>query len=493
MSTEIQAPTRGQFVPLSQVKTLEEGLSHPAFMKRLAAVCSKEVTPESVLSVARQAAGRTPALRQCNPLEVLGALVLLANMGLEANTPMGQAYLIPFGIRRQVNGEWKTVAYRLEVVIGYPGIIMLAYRSGMVTNIHADVVYEGDFFEHEYGSHSILRHRSTGSRKREPIYAYCHAALTNGGQTFMVWPWEQVLEARNSSEAYKQALRAYNKDKNAPAWLKNPWVAHPHQMGAKTLVRALRPYLPQSRELARAVALEAASSRGADFSAVFELPEAQEVDASMLPEREMPLETEEEHNDASDGMAKGGAPVEHRDDMAEPAGKYSLWHPDGTEISSHSDLEEWAINFADLADTEGVEKSRVSNESVFDEAMNHAKAADILTSLSASHGVRGTDSNAAAPEAEPGHGQDAGVAEESAPKTSESQSDMFGENLPKTRSGNLDATALIKALQDDLNGCELDDLPALRSKWKPVIEQFPRAKRLSAFGIFSKAQERLEK
>lgn len=493
MSNEIQAPTRGQFVPLSQVKTLEEGLSHPAFMKRLVAVCSKEVTPESVLSVARQAAGRTPALRQCNPLEVLGALVLLANMGLEANTPMGQAYLIPFGIRKPVNGEWKTVAYRLEVVIGYPGIIMLAYRSGMVTNIHADVVYEGDFFEHEYGSHSVLRHRSTGSRKREPIYAYCHASLTNGGQTFMVWPWEQVLEARNSSEAYKQALRAYNRDKNAPAWLKNPWVAHPHQMGAKTLVRALRPYLPQSRELARAVALEAASSRGADFSAVFDLPDALEVDASMLPEREIQMETEEEHNAANDGMAQGGAADEHRDTSAEPAGKYSLWHPDGTEVSSHSDLEEWAINFADLADNEGVESCRVANVDVFDEAMNHDRAIDILTSLSASHGVREDNGNAAASKADPAPGQEGSVADEGAPQASESQTDMFGENLPKTRSGNIDTNALIKTLQDELADCDLSGLADLRTKWRPVIDQFPRAKRLSALGIFSKAQERLEK
>lgn len=60
----------------------------------------KKALPE-VMSVerftrmAQSALSATPQLQECTPLSFLSAMMNAAQLGLEPNTPLGQAYLIP--------------------------------------------------------------------------------------------------------------------------------------------------------------------------------------------------------------------------------------------------------------------------------------------------------------------------------------------------------------------------------------------------------------
>lgn len=246
--------------------TIKALLQAPQTMKRFKDIAPKHLNPERLLRVMAHAVYKTPKLAECQPMTLLGAMMVCASLGLEPNTVLGHAYLIPFEKREKRNGQWVTVAVDVNLIIGYRGYIDLARRSGSLVSIHADVVYgpgggrePADEFSFEYGSNMHLRHRPIGDREgREPVWAYAHASLKDG-QAFEVLPYPRVLRIRDNSEGFKSALR---QGKDKPAFLRSPWVAFEHEMASKTMIRRLTKVLPLSIEFANAAALDAMSETG---------------------------------------------------------------------------------------------------------------------------------------------------------------------------------------------------------------------------------------
>lgn len=217
--------------PLRQIQTVQELLVNDMAKQQLQVVAAEHMKPERMMRLMANAIRTTPKLGQCDPLTLLGSMMTCASLGLEPNTVLGHAYLIPFENRKKGMTE-------VQLVLGYKGMVDLARRSGHVVNIHADVVYEADAFSFEYGSHQHLKHIPAGERSK-PIYAYCHAKLTDG-EAFIVLPYAEVLKVRDASQGYKTAKKYGKKD--------SPWIAHEHQMARKTAVRALFNELPISVE-----------------------------------------------------------------------------------------------------------------------------------------------------------------------------------------------------------------------------------------------------
>lgn len=218
--------------PLRQVSSVRELLVNDQAKQQLAAVAAQHMRPEQMLRLMANAIRTTPQLGECDPLSLLGAMMTCGSLGLMPNTPLGLAYLIPFKNTRKNITE-------VQLIVGYRGMIDLARRSGHIVNIHGDVVYESDDFSFEYGSNQHLTHRPRGPRKT-PLYAYCHAKLTDG-EAFVVLPWDHVVGVRDASQGYRTAVKYGKKD--------SPWIAHQHEMAAKTAVRALFKYLPISIEI----------------------------------------------------------------------------------------------------------------------------------------------------------------------------------------------------------------------------------------------------
>ena len=61
---------------------------------QIAKALPKTITPERFTRIALTALSTTPALNNCTQQSFLGALMSAAQLGLEPNTPLGQAYLI---------------------------------------------------------------------------------------------------------------------------------------------------------------------------------------------------------------------------------------------------------------------------------------------------------------------------------------------------------------------------------------------------------------
>ncbi len=69
------------------VRSMQKGIE-----KALPSVLTVERFSRIVLS----AISNNPQLAQCEPKSFLGAMMTSAQLGLEPNTPLGQAYLIPY-------------------------------------------------------------------------------------------------------------------------------------------------------------------------------------------------------------------------------------------------------------------------------------------------------------------------------------------------------------------------------------------------------------
>ena len=66
------------------------------YEKQIAKALPSVMTPERFTRIAMTAVTQNPQLGQCTPGSFIGALLTAAQLGMEPNTPLGQAYLIPY-------------------------------------------------------------------------------------------------------------------------------------------------------------------------------------------------------------------------------------------------------------------------------------------------------------------------------------------------------------------------------------------------------------
>ena len=225
---------------MGNVKSFMEGQK-----ANLAAVLPKHVDAERMLKLALGAMRTTPKLMNCNVESLMGAVVTCSTLGLEPNTPLGHAYLIPFENRQKGTTD-------VQIVFGYKGLIDLARRSGQIVSIAAHEVCQNDEFHFSYGLDEKLVHNPALTNRGEPIAFYAVAKLVGGGYAFEVMGRDQVEEIRDASQNYKFA-----REKG-----KTVWGQHFVEMGRKTVLRRLFKYLPVSIELATASNIESNAEAG---------------------------------------------------------------------------------------------------------------------------------------------------------------------------------------------------------------------------------------
>lgn len=169
---------------------------------------------------------RTPKLYDCSPQSVLGAMMLAAQLGLEPG-PLGHVYLVPF------KGE-------AAFIVGYRGMIELAYRSGQVKDVTTGTVRAGDSFAYRAGTRPFLDHTPAGPPdEREPIAYYAVARLRSGGAPFRVMYPDDVEAIRKRSPSARSDL--------------SPWTTDYRAMAEKSCVRQLARFLPSTPALATAL------------------------------------------------------------------------------------------------------------------------------------------------------------------------------------------------------------------------------------------------
>lgn len=199
-----------------------------AYSSQIAKALPSVLTPERFSRMVLTAITKTPKLGNCKPESFIGSMLTAAQLGLEPNTPLGQAYLIPYGQDCQFQ-------------IGYKGMIDLAYRSGEFQCIMSEIVYENDDFSFEYGLNANLVHKPCMGDRGEKKWVYAMYKLKDGGYSFVVKSIDDIItHAKKYSKTYNNG----------------PWQTAFEEMAKKTVIKQLLKYAPLKSEFARGVAAD---------------------------------------------------------------------------------------------------------------------------------------------------------------------------------------------------------------------------------------------
>ncbi len=207
---EHQQTVQGMLVELSSqiAKTL------PAHMDgdRLARIAFNEIRKSDLA----KAAGAKTSLSDCTPLSFAASLMTATALGLEPGVN-AEAYLIPYG-------------RECTLVIGYHGMLKLAWQHPAIKNIDTKIVYENDHFEYGYGFEPWLEHRPAKTDRGAPILFYSVAVLHTGARHLVVLSPEEVRSLRQKGPVAENAK-----------------IIDPQQwMSRKTTLRQLLKPLPKS-------------------------------------------------------------------------------------------------------------------------------------------------------------------------------------------------------------------------------------------------------
>lgn len=207
-----------------------------AYSGEIAKALPSVITPERFSRMAMTAVTKTPQLAECSPGSFVGALLTAAQLGLEPNTPLGQAYLIPYRNHGKLECQFQ---------IGYKGMIDLANRSGEIKVIDAHIVYENDDFECEFGLEPKLRHKPCLGDRGKAIWVYALYKTVNDGFAFEVMSVEECMaHGKKYSKSFNSSM--------------SPWVTAPEEMMKKTVLKKVLKYAPVKSDFVRGAAADEA-------------------------------------------------------------------------------------------------------------------------------------------------------------------------------------------------------------------------------------------
>lgn len=180
---------------------------------------------------------KTPRLAECDPMTVLGGLMTCAQLGLRPAV-MGQAWLLPM----RNHGRMEAT-----LIIGYPGLIELGYRSDRVVSIEARMRREADFYDVRYGTDSRIEHIPSRGAGRGPVTDYYTVIHLVGGPRpiFSAWTHEECEDHRDQF-----AMARKNGE------IVGPWRDHFDSMALKTTVISAFKTAPKSPEIRRGMAVD---------------------------------------------------------------------------------------------------------------------------------------------------------------------------------------------------------------------------------------------
>jgi len=222
----------------------------------------KYMTVERMMRIAQSAYSNNEKLMKCDPMSIIGGVMLSAQLGLEINSPLGEAYLIPYN-------NFKTNIKYAQFQIGYRGILNLAYRTNIYKMIGAWCVYENDEFEHELGLKQTLRHIPAKKPIGSPIYYYAIYKTVNGGEGFTVMSKEQIEDHKNK----------FSKTENV-------WKSNYDSMAKKTVLKMVLNYAPKSIEYQKFVAQDGSVKReiSSDMSTIPSEVDFESLQSAQVPE-----------------------------------------------------------------------------------------------------------------------------------------------------------------------------------------------------------------
>lgn len=202
---------------------------------------------------------KSPSLaRVQHPASIIKCVFDAAKLGLDFNKNLGEAYIVPF------KNKGVTMA---QFIPGYRGLIKLA-RNGGVKDIHAIMCHEKDEWHYEEGiSGADFSHKANYRNPGHLEAVVVRVTYDDGAVLLKMVPWYKLDSVMRMAKG------------RAPT---GPWKTHEEDMLKKTAIRQVCKLLPQTTELAMAIAADESLETGkTDYNADADdaLKEAGVIDA----------------------------------------------------------------------------------------------------------------------------------------------------------------------------------------------------------------------
>lgn len=173
---------------------------------------------DKFVRTALTAINSNPKLANCTQQSLLAAIMNSAQLGLEFNTPLGEAYLIPYG---------STVNFQ----IGYKGLLKLAYNTGQFKRITAREVRVNEDFAIDYGTGEISHKPCLTGDSGEVIGYYAIYQTKDGGQDVF---YMSKADAKRYGETYSKSFYS------------GPWKTDFDSMAKKSCLIQVLKYAPKA-------------------------------------------------------------------------------------------------------------------------------------------------------------------------------------------------------------------------------------------------------
>jgi recombination protein RecT len=214
----------------------------------IAGSSASNIDPNKLCRIVVRAVQMNEQLQKCSMISIFRASLISAELGLEIGGGTGQSYLVPFG-------------KQCQFVPGYKGLVTLAYRSGMIEDVAARVVYKDDEFSIDLAASPPFAHKPclTGNRTESEIVCfYCVVRVRGSAYPHFDWMSKSEVDAiRNASAGRGQA----------------PWKEHYAEQGKKTVAKRTLKMIPLSPETAKAIAYDNGTETGDFREVVFDFEE----------------------------------------------------------------------------------------------------------------------------------------------------------------------------------------------------------------------------
>jgi recombination protein RecT len=244
--------SHNELVPFDErYQQTEKWLMSPAMQQRLAMALPRHVDEKRLVQLYLGECKRIPGLMECTGDSLAGALMECANLGLDIGV-RGHAWVLPYW-SKQARSKVATL------IVGYKGMLDLAWRSDKIKGAYAHEVKTGDEFEYQFGSDQFIRHIPEEEGQRGEItHAYAGVETIHGGKILDVMPIAAIEKVRERSRSGAEN--------------KGPWKTDYPAMCVKTVVRRMLKLAPCSVELSTAIEHDERGDLGLDqrFQATME-------------------------------------------------------------------------------------------------------------------------------------------------------------------------------------------------------------------------------
>ena len=195
---------------------------------QIAQALPKHLTADRMIQMACTLITKNPKLGECSVGSLIGAVMQASILGFRPVEATGECYFVPYG------GQ-------VQFQIGYKGYISLGRRTGELKTIYAECVYEGDYFEVEYGLEPKLIHRPNIDNDGKKItHVYAVARYKDDGYNFVVLTLNKVHKLRKRNPMQKET----------PV---GAWATDFEAMAKAKAIKQLSKYMPLSVDFMDAV------------------------------------------------------------------------------------------------------------------------------------------------------------------------------------------------------------------------------------------------